>query len=138
MADIVKGANQHWDAPPKWHYYEVTMETATGADVNVALDTIPRYTVIMDCRVYVSRIEAGATSSALDVEVGVLTLYDTGADSLGASTAMFIAPTVAELAGVNGLLQTAGQTLNCEIAYSGTASQTPIFTVGVLGGRVSY
>ena len=139
MAKIT-GVNQEWDAPYAWHVYKVEMDLAddgaTGT-VDVAIDTIPIGSEVLDCKVIVTTAEAGATSSALDVEVGAATLYDTGADSLGTLTA-YIAPTAAEILASSAVSRVTGGALNCEVTIVGTMTTAPVFTLAVLGGRVSY
>lgn len=137
MAEII-GLNQHTDRPFAWHAWKVTPGASelTGT-VDIALDTLPQDTVILDCRVVVLTPEAGATASALDVEVGAVDLYDTGADSLG-TVSQYIAPTAGNIATINALLDAAEQIVNCEITYSGTATTAPIFIVSILCGRVDY
>lgn len=140
MATIV-GLNQDFDRPFAWHVYTVTPGSSelTGT-VDIALDTIPAGTVILDCKVVVTTAEAGATSSALDVEVGAATLLDTGADSLGA-TGVFGVNDGSSTGGVpasNAALASADAALNCEITYVGTATTAPVFHVAVLAGRNSF
>ena len=137
MATII-GSNQSVERPFEWHSWSVTPDSdeLTGT-VDIALDTLPQGTVILDCIVAVLVAEAGATTSALDVEVGAADLYDTGADSLGAVGA-FKAATAGGVAACNALLLAAATAVSCEITYSGTATTAPTFVVSILCGRVSY
>lgn len=137
----IKGLNQDFARPFEWHVYTVT----PGSDeltstVDIPLDTIPQGTVIVDVKVVTTVAEAGATSSALDVEVGAVTLLDCGADSLGSvgvQSANDGASTPA-IPASNTALISADSVLNCEIAYSGTATTAPTFHVCILAGRNDF
>lgn len=136
---IIQGLNQHTDKPFGWHSWKVTpteTDELTGT-VDIALDTLPEDTVILDCRVNVLTGDTSATSSALDVEIGAVELYDTGADSLGVG-ATFIAPTASGITAANAVLDASSAEVNCEITYVGTATVGPTFIVSILCGRVDY
>lgn len=136
----IKGLNQDYTSPPSWKCYRITPGSSelTGT-VDIALDTIPQGTTIMDVGALTVTAEAGATSSALDIEVGAATLLDCGADNLGSASARkaFDGTATEAIAASNVVLISADAVLNCEITYVGTATVAPVFEVWVLAGRLS-
>lgn len=138
MATIL-GLSQDYSSPPCWHAYQVTPGSSelTGT-VDIALETIPQGTVISDVKCVVITAEAGATASALDIEVGAVTLLDCGADNLGSVgyQAADDGSSTDSISGANAVLLSADGALNCEITYTGTATTAPVFQVWVLAGRL--
>lgn len=141
MASI-DGLGKEWVLPFEKHAFRVTPTLATEltGTVDIALETIPQGTVITGCTVSVVSAEAGATSSALDVEVAGLDLLDCGADSLGATgrQSMDDGSSTTLVSAINTALLSASYPLNCEITYVGTATTAPTFVIEITGGRFDY
>lgn len=119
---------------PQIHVFEVAMsltdDGATGT-IDIPLCTLPKGTRITDVVVEVMTAEAGATSAALDIEVGAIDLLDCGADSLGTvnrKSASVPGGTYNGI-GANTALSAAASLLNCEVTIVGTATTAPVFYI---------
>ena len=143
MATIT-GLNPHVERPfgPKaWKVeWDLAVDGATGT-VDIPIDTLPLGTVIYNCTVLVTTAEAGATSSALDVEVGANNLLDPAADALGAVSRHSGddgTTVLTDLTTINTALASAAAVLNAEITIVGTATTAAVFYVIVDCGRIEY
>ena len=138
---IVRGLNQHFDAPLSWHVYRVEMDLVADGDtgeINIPLDTLPEGTLVAAMSLQVHQAEQSATATRLDVEFAGTAIWAVGSDPLG--TVGFDQATSAEVGLANFAVGATDGTvaMNMEVTITGTATQAPIFTFMILCGRVEY
>lgn len=144
MASKVTASTPHVDQPFGWKVFKVEPTSTAAATYDDTITTLPKGTIILDAHLYVARAEAGATSSAVDIEIGAtgagdttLLTADTGTIGVRDSLAL---DTVAALTTINtvGEAGTSDLVVNAEYAVVGTVTTTPIYYLCILCGRAEY